>query len=150
MFLKWFQRMSGIPCLVFEVIWKNPGYLSVYFFSHLKKSRGSLCFVFEAIWKNLGDTLCFVFKIHSLKGSRGLFLFCFWSSFWNSLGDPLFCFWSKNLKEFRRPLCFVFEVVLKNLGDSPCSVFWSGFEKSQGPLLFCCLVFYFWSDLEGS
>ena len=104
--------------------------------SSLKISRGpNGGNVFEAVWKNLGDLVWILFW-SNLKEWRSTFSFVFEVA-WNLKGS--LCVWSW---VFERILCFVIEVVWKNLRDS---LYWlrSKLKKSRGTLVFC-----FWSSLK--
>ena len=85
-FLKSFERISDTSPinLVFEVGWKN--------------LRDSLCFVFEVlVWKNHWEPSVLCFR-SSLKESCGFFEPSFWSRLIESRGLLLFCFWSTYFK----------------------------------------------------
>ena len=123
LFLKKFERISGLLYLVFEVVSKNLG--------------DSFRLVFEVVWKHLGDP-CGSCVWINLKQSCERLFFVF-EVVWKIeriLGIPCgFSFWS-NLKESLGLLRFVFEVVWKNLGDLLCFVFevvWLNFGDPRGP-----------------
>ena len=109
--------------LVFEVIWRNPGYpLGFRFEVVWKECRGPLLsgflkqfekisniFLFEVVWKNLGDSSGW----SNLKESRD---FCFWRSLKESRESPVDLLFEIIWMNLEDPLGFIFEEVWKNLG----------------------------------
>ena len=129
--MKYTERISGTPFLVFEVVWRISGTPFVMFLKKVWKNFGTNSVLFLKEFEGISEIPCLVFEV--IRKTLGGFSFCFQKS-WTSV---LCCFWS-SLKDSWGPFFFVFELIWKKLGEFFYLQKWSSLKESQGHL---CLVF---------